>query len=132
MQALPQGPRYYPADQVTDVYLRDMAAEFIREQVMLQLRDEIPYSVAVQVDEFKERPNGTIYISATVFVERDNHKRIIIGAKGSQLRKIGAAARKEIEALVDSKLFLELFIKVEPKWRRNEKALKRLGYSKPE
>ena len=132
VQALPEGPRYYPADQVTDVYIRDMAAEFIREQVMLQLRDEIPYGVAVQVDEFKERPNGTTYIGANIFVERDNHKRIIIGAKGKQLRQIGAAARKEIEALVEGKVFLELWVKVEPKWRRSEKALKRLGYSKPD
>lgn len=130
VQALPQGPRYYPADQVTDSYVRDMAAEFIREQVMLQLRDEIPYGVAVQVDQFKERPNGTTYIAANIFVERDNHKRIVIGAKGSQLRQIGAAARKEIEALVGGKVFLELWVKVEPKWRRNEQALKRLGYSK--
>lgn len=130
VQALPQGPRYYPADQVTDSYVRDMAAEFIREQVMLQLRDEIPYGVAVQVDQFKERPNGTTYIAATIFVERDNHKRIVIGAKGSQLRQIGAAARKEIEALVGGKVFLELWVKVAPKWRRNEQALKRLGYSK--
>jgi GTP-binding protein Era len=132
VQALPHGPRYYPADQVTDIYLRDMAAEFIREQVMLQLRDEIPYSVAVQVDEFKERDNGTTYISANIFVERDNHKRIVIGAKGSQLRQIGAAARKELETLVEGKVFLELWVKVEPKWRHNEKALKRLGYTKPE
>ena len=132
VQALPEGPRYYPADQVTDVYIRDMAAEFIREQVMLQLRDEVPYGVAVQVDEFKERPNGTTYIGANIFVERDNHKRIIIGAKGKQLRQIGAAARKEIEALVEGKVFLELWVKVEPKWRRSEKALKRLGYSKPD
>ncbi len=132
VQALPQGPRYYPADQITDIYLRDMAAEFIREQVMLQLRDEIPYGVAVQVDQFKERDNGTTYIGANIFVERDNHKAIVIGAKGSQLRKIGAAARKELEALVDGKVFLELWVKAEPKWRHNERALKRLGYSKPE
>lgn len=132
VQALPEGPRYYPADQVTDVYLRDMAAEFIREQVMLQLRDEIPYSVAVQVDQFKERDNGTTYISANIIVERDNHKAIIIGAKGSQLRQIGAAARKELETLLEGKVFLELWVKVEPKWRHNEQALKRLGYTKPE
>lgn len=132
VQALPEGPRYYPADQVTDVYLRDMAAEFIREQIMLQLRDEIPYGVAVQVDEFKERHNGTTYIGANIFVERDNHKAIVIGAKGSQLRQIGTAARKELEALVEGKVFLDLWVKVEPKWRRNEKALKRLGYSKPD
>ncbi|WP_420630402.1 GTPase Era [Candidatus Leptofilum sp.] len=132
VQALPLGPRYYPADQLTDVYLRDMAAEFIREQIMLQLRDEIPYGVAVQVEQFKERENGVTYIGANIFVERDNHKRIVIGSKGSQLRRIGAAARKELETLVESKVFLELWVKVEPKWRHNEKALKRLGYSKPE
>jgi GTPase len=129
--ALPEGPRYYPADQITDIYVRDMAAEFIREQIMLQLRDEIPYGVAVQVDQFKERENGVTYIGANIFVERDNHKAIIIGAKGSQLRQIGAAARKELEELVEGKVFLELWVKVEPKWRHNEKALKRLGYSKP-
>lgn len=132
VQALPEGPRYYPADQVTDIYLRDMAAEFIREQVMLQLRDEIPYSVAVQVEQFKERDNGTTYIGANIIVERDNHKAIVIGAKGSQLRQIGAAARKELEELLEGKVFLELWVKVEPKWRHNEQALKRLGYTKPE
>ncbi len=128
INALPQGPRYYPADQITDVYLRHIAAELVREQIMLQLRDEIPYGTAVRVDEFKERENGVIYIGATIYVERDSHKRILIGAKGSQLRRIGAAARQEIEALVESKVFLELWVKVEPKWRRNEKALKRFGY----
>jgi GTP-binding protein Era len=132
VQVLPEGPRYYPADQVTDIYLRDMAAEFVREQVMLQLRDEIPYSVAVQVEQFKERDNGTTYIGANIIVERDNHKAIVIGAKGSQLRQIGAAARKELEELLEGKVFLELWVKVEPKWRHNEQALKRLGYTKPE
>ena len=88
IQSLPEGPRFYPADQITDVYMRDMAAEFVREQIFLQLRDEIPYAVAVQVIDFKERDNGTTYISANIYVERDNHKRIIIGNKGSQLKKI--------------------------------------------
>ncbi len=129
IDALPEGPRYYDADQVTDLYLRDIVAELIREQVMLQLRDEIPYGVAVQTDEYKQRPNGVTYISANVFVERDSHKHIIIGAKGAQLRQLGAAARKEIEALVEGKVFLELWVKVEPQWRRNERALKRFGYS---
>lgn len=129
VDALPQGPRYYPADQVTDIYLRDIAAELVREQIMLQLREEIPYSVAVQIQDYKERENGTTYISANIFVERPNHKQIIIGTKGSQLRKIGAAARKEIEAMIEGKVYLELWIKVEPKWRRNENMLRRLGYS---
>ncbi|MFQ5436269.1 MAG: GTPase Era [Anaerolineae bacterium] len=128
VNALPEGPRYYPADQLTDAYLRDIAAELVREQIMLQLRDELPYGTAVRVEEFKERENGVIYIGATIFLERDSHKRILIGTKGKQLRRIGAAARKEIEALVGNKVFLELWVKVEPKWRRNEKALKRFGY----
>ncbi len=129
IDALPEGPRYYPADQVTDLYLRNIVAELIREQVMLQMRDEIPYGVAVQTDEYKERDNGVVYISANVFVERDSHKRILIGAKGAQLRSLGSAARKQIETLIESKVFLELWVKVEPQWRRNERALKRFGYS---
>lgn len=127
--ALPEGPQYYPDDQITDVYMRDIAAELIREQIMLQLRDEVPYGTAVQILEFKERDNGTIYISANIIVERDTHKRIIIGAKGAQLRQIGAQARQEIERMLEGKVYLELWIKVEEKWRRNERALRRFGYS---
>jgi GTPase len=131
VDALPVGPRYYPPEQITDLFVRDIAAELIREQVMLQLREEVPYGVAVQVEEFKERENDVTYVSATIFTERDSHKQIIIGAKGVQLRELGAAARKEIEELIGGKVFLELWVKVEPKWRRSEKALKRLGYSSP-
>lgn len=129
VEALPEGPRYYPADQVTDLYLRDIVAELIREQIMLQMRDEIPYGVAVQTDQYKERENGVTYIGANIFIERDSHKRILIGAKGAQLRQIGSAARQEIESFLEGKVFLDLWVKVEPKWRRNERALKRFGYS---
>lgn len=129
VDALPHGPRYYPADQITDVFVRNIAAELIREQVMLQLRDEIPYGTAVQVTEYKERENGTTYIQATIFIERDSHKRILIGTKGARLRNIGAEARKTIENLIDGKVYLELWVKVEQKWRRNENSLKRFGYS---
>lgn len=129
VEALPEGPRYYPADQVTDLYLRDIVAELIREQIMLQLRDEIPYGVAVQTEQYKERENNVTYIGANIFVERDSHKRIVIGAKGSQLRQIGTAARREIESFLQGKVFLDLWVKVEPKWRRNERVLKRFGYS---
>lgn len=132
LDALPTGPRYYPADQVTDLFVRDLAAELIREQIMLQLREEVPYGTAVAIQEFKERDNGVIYINANIVVERDSHKRILIGAKGKQLQQIGAAARKEIETLTESKVFLELWVKVVPKWRRDEKALRRLGYSASE
>ncbi|MBE7532247.1 MAG: GTPase Era [Chloroflexi bacterium] len=130
--ALPEGPHYYPEDQVTDSYVRDMAAEFIREQIMLQLRDEVLYGTAVQILEFKERDSGDVYISANIFVDRDTHKRIIIGKKGQQLKEIGAAARAQLEELVGCKVFLELWVKVEPKWRQNEKWLKRLGYARQE
>lgn len=129
VDALPEGPRYYPADQTTDAFMRDIAAELIREQIMLQLRDEVPYGTAVQITEFKERKQGKIYISANIFVERDSHKPIIIGKQGTQLRAIGAGARKEIEAMVDEPVFLELWVKVLPQWRRDEKALRRFGYS---
>jgi GTPase len=130
VEVLPEGPRYYPAEQVTDAYLRDIAAEMIREQIMIQVREEIPYGTAVQIEEFKERENGVTYVSATIFVERENHKKIVIGNKGQLLRDIGSAARQEIEGLVEGKVFLELWVKVEPKWRRNEQALRRFGYSK--
>ncbi|MFO7537226.1 MAG: GTPase Era [Chloroflexota bacterium] len=129
IEALPEGPRLYPADQVTDAYLRDIAAELIREQLLLQLREEIPYGTAVKIDEFKERDKGVTYIGATIYVERENHKAIVIGHKGSQLRDLGTAARQEIEKLLEQKVFLELWVKAEPKWRRNERALQRLGYS---
>lgn len=131
VDALPEGPLFYPTDQITDAFLRDIAAEMIREQIMLQLREEVPYSAAVQVEEFKERSNGTTYISANIIVDRDSHKRIIIGHNGDQLRKIGSAARKEIEAMLEGKVFLELWVKVQPKWRRDENTLRRLGYSSP-
>ena len=130
--ALPEGPRYYPEEQVTETYLRDIAGELIREQIMLQLREEIPYGTAVQIDQFKEREQGAIYISANIIVDRDSHKRIIIGQKGAQLRQIGTAARQQIEALTDMSVFLELWVKVQPKWRQDERALKRLGYQRSE
>lgn len=129
VNALEEGPRFYPADQTTDSFVRDIAAELIREQIFLKMRDELPYGTAVAVDEFKERENGIIYIKATVFVERENHKKIMIGAKGSQLRSIGAAARQEIEELIEQKVYLDLWVKVVPNWRRDDAALKRLGYA---
>jgi len=130
--ALPEGPRYYPEEQITDIFVRNIAAELIREQLMLQLRDEIPYGTAVQVRDYKERDNGTVYISADIFVERDSHKSIIIGAAGAQLKQLGAAAREQIEQLVDSKVFLELWVKVEPNWRRDPQLLRQFGYGPKE
>lgn len=129
VQALPEGPRFYPIDQTTDIYIRDIAAELIREQVFIQMREELPYGTAVQVNEYKEREGGIVYISATIYTERENHKKMIIGSKGAQLRQIGAAARREIEEMIQGKVYLKLWVKVVPNWRHDEQALKRLGYS---
>lgn len=127
--ALPEGPRFYSADTVTDTYVRVIAAEMVREQLLLQLRDEVPHALAVQVDEFKERENGVIYIHATIYVERDSQKAIVIGRRGDMVRQIGSDARKEIEKLVEAPVFLELRVKVAPKWRRDPKQIEGFGYS---
>lgn len=128
VQTLPEGPRFYPIDQTTDLFIRDIAAELIREQIFLQMRDELPYGTVVVVNEYKERENGVVYIQATIYVERETHKKMIIGKKGEQLRKIGSAARREIEDLVGNKIYLDLWVKVEPNWRRSDKALKKFGF----
>lgn len=127
--AIPEGPRFYSSDQITDAYVRTIAGEMVREQILLQMRDELPHSVAVEVDEFKERDNGTVYVMAMIFVERDAHKRMVIGKNGTQIKRLGASARSEIEKLVDAKVFLELRVKVIPKWRRNRKLVERFGYT---
>ena len=129
---LPLGPRYYPEDQVTDQDQRFMVAELIREQILEQLRQEVPHSVAVLVDEFKERPEkDLIYISANVFVERNSQKGIIIGQGGHQLKRIGRAAREEIQHLLGRRVYLDLWVKVKKKWRKDENELRRLGYALP-
>lgn len=129
---LPEGPRYYPPDEITDQQERDIAAELIREQALALLRDEVPHSVAVQVEEFKERGSGLVYISATIYVEKESQKGIVIGKEGEMLRKIGAAARREIEALLESRVYLELWVKVRKNWRKREIEVRRLGYVVPE
>jgi GTP-binding protein Era len=131
VERLPPGPRYYPEEQVTDQQLRFMAAELIREQVLRHLREEVPHSVAVIVQDFKERTEDLTYISANIFVERDTQKGIILGRGGSMIKRIGADARREIEALVGTHVYLELWVKVKKKWRRDEQELRRLGYAVP-
>ena len=129
---LPLGPRYYPADQVTDQDERFIVAELIREQILKQLRQEVPHAVAVMVVDFKERPEkDLIYISANVFVERESQKGIIIGESGRQLKRIGKAARQEIEQMLERRVYLELWVKVKKKWRKDENELRRLGYALP-
>ena len=134
LAALPEGPRYYPGDQVTDQTEREIAAELVREQVLRRTRQEIPHAVAVVVEEFKERENArmpgirTVYVAANIYVEKESQKGIIIGRGGKMLRQIGAAARHEIERMTDGQIYLDLWVKVRKGWRRDERELRRLGY----
>ena len=125
---LPEGPAYFPEDMITDQPERVIAAEMIREKVLRLTRDEIPHSVAVEVDEFKERDEENVYIRATIFVERESQKGIVIGAKGSLLKKIGQQARADLEKLLYCKVFLDLWVKVKPDWRNQDKVLKQFGF----
>lgn len=131
VRLLPLGPRYYPEDQVTDLQERFIAAEMIREQVLLFTHQEVPHSVAVLVDEFKERPDGLIYVSATIYVERDSQKKIVLGKGGQLIKQIGQGARVQIEELVDGKVYLELWVKVWEQWRKKDSRLRYLGYALP-
>ena len=131
IEYLPLGPQYYPPDQVTDQEVRFMAAELIREQALEFLHQEVPHSVAVVVEEFQERREDLTYISATIYVEKKSQKGIVLGQEGKMVKRIGAAARKEIEALLSKRVYLELWVKVSKKWRRDEGALRRLGYVLP-
>ncbi len=126
---LPEGPAYFPDDILTDLPERFIVAELIREQVFRLTRDEIPYSVAVEVEQFTERPDGaTIAISAAINVERDSQKGVIIGRRGEMLKRIGTAARLEIEQLLAARVYLELFVRVSRNWSENPNKLKEFGY----
>ncbi|NWG08381.1 MAG: GTPase Era [Chloroflexi bacterium] len=124
----PARPPEFDEEQVTDSYERDIAADLIREACLNKLRDEVPHGVGVRVDEFSERENGMLYIAATVFVERDSQKGILIGESGRMMKAIGSAARQEIEEMGGRKVFLELRVKVLKDWRNDENALQRFGY----
>jgi len=130
VKLLPERPAEYPDEQITDIYERDIAADLIREACLLKLRDEVPHSLAVRIDEFTERENGMAYIAATIFVERESQKGIVIGEGGKMMKSIGSAARKEIEEMSGRKVFLELRVKVQKDWRNDPNALKQLGYVK--
>ncbi len=130
VELLPEGVPFFSEDQVTDFYERDIAAELIREAALYQLRDEIPHAIAVRMDEFTERGDSGAYIFATILVERESHKGIVIGKGGEMLKKIGSAARREIESMSGRKVFLELRVKVNKNWRNSPDALRWLGYVK--
>ena len=127
--SLPEGPRYYSEEMVTDLPERFIAAEMIREQVLKQTREEVPYGVAVTVESFVEKvEKNLVVISAVIHVERDTHKSIILGKGGAMVRAIGKSARLEIERFLGSRVFLEIFVKVEKNWTESARLLKEFGY----
>ena len=125
---LPEGPSMFPEDELTDQPMRTIAAEMIREKVLRNTHDEVPHAIEVEINGFKDRPNGSAFIRATIFVERESQKGIVIGSKGSLLKKIGQEARTDIEMLTGAGVFLDLWVKVRPDWRNKAKALKEFGY----
>ena len=126
---LPLGPRYYPEDQLTDQQERFIVGELIREQVLRFLEQEVPHAVAVVVQEFEERPNNVIHISANIYTEKESQKGIVIGRGAKMLKRIGREARLSLEQFLDCKVYLELWVKVRKNWRRNEHYLRQLGYN---
>jgi GTP-binding protein Era len=124
---LPSGPSYFPPDQVTDQPVRFMSAELIREQVLMATSEEVPHSVTVQIEEFEEGKRLT-RIAAAIFCEREGQKRILIGKQGQMLKKIGSAARIEIEKMIGMKVFLQLFVKVRPNWRESKGFVEELDW----
>jgi GTP-binding protein Era len=125
---LPEHPPFYPDEVVTDLYEREIAADLIREAALNLLRDEVPHGIAIRIDQFQERNSQGAYIEATLFVERESHKGIVIGQGGGMLKQIGSLARREIEAMSGRKVYLALRVKVRPNWRNDEKTLKSFGY----
>ncbi len=125
---LPEGPAYYPKDTLTDKSLRFFASEIIREKILLNYDKEIPYSTEVAIESYEESPTLD-RIGAVIYVARQSQKGIIIGHQGSKLKKVGTEARKDLEAFLDKKVFLEIFVKVADDWRNNDRALKQFGYN---
>lgn len=125
---LPEGPQYYPADQITDHPEQFVCAELIREKILHLTREEVPHSIAVTIEDMRVQDNGVVYIGAVIFVERDSQKGIIIGKRGQLLKEVGKLARADIEALLGSRIFLELWVKVKKDWRNQERVLKDLGF----
>ncbi len=127
-EVLPEGPKYFPDDMITDQPERLIISDIVREKILLATRDEIPHAIAVDVDEMKTRPDGTTYIRATIYCERDSQKGIIIGKKGALLKELGAAAREDVQRLLATKVYLDLWVKVKKDWRNKSGMLSELGY----
>lgn len=130
IEQLPLGPRYYPIDQVSDLNMRFISAEVVREKVILNTEKEIPHSVAIEITEYKDRENRTD-IYAVIYVEKDSQKGIVIGKGGNMIKKIGTEARIELEKMLDRQVFLDLRVKVLKNWRSNEQFMRRVGYTLP-
>lgn len=125
---LPEGPQYYPEDQVTDHPEQFVCAELIREKILQMTREEVPHSIAVTIEDMKVQDNGVVYISAVIFVERDSQKGIIIGKQGALLKEVGKRARTDIQNLLGSKIFMDLWVKVKKDWRNQDRVLRDLGF----
>ncbi|MEE3452847.1 GTPase Era [Dialister sp.] len=125
---LPEGPKYFPDDMVTDQPERNIVQEIVREKLLIRTRDEVPHAIGVFTEEFSERENGKVYIRCTIYVERDSQKRIIIGKKGSVLKEAGKEAREEIQNLIGAPVFLDLWVKVAKDWKNKDYILRELGY----
>ena len=129
---LPQSPPLYPVDELSNAPVRDFISEMIRETCLEELADEVPYAVAIQVEQFKERKGGQpTYIEAIVFVERESQKGIVVGAGGKTIRKIGTRSREKIERFIDHRVYLELRVKVLANWRKKTDKLRLLGFRVP-
>lgn len=128
IETLPIGPQYYPEDQLSDKNERFFVSEIIREQALRYLQEEVPHSVAVKIEEMKDRTPTLSYIKATIYVERDSQKMIIIGKGGHQIKEIGQESRKHLEKFLGRKVYIELWVKVSKDWRKNPGVLKSLGY----
>jgi len=127
LQALPAGPKYFPEDQITDQPTRFMVAEIVREQILVQTKEEVPYSTTAIVEQFEEGTNIT-RIAATIYCEREGQKAILVGKGGQMLKKIGTAARLQIQKMLGQKVFLELFVKVSPGWRESREFVEGLDW----
>ena len=125
---MPEGPLYYPEDQLSEVNMRVIAAEVIREKVMINTEQEVPHSVAVEIDSYRERSDSLTYIGATIYVERDSQKGIVIGKGGDRIKKIGSDARTELGEMLGTTVYLELQVKVLKNWRSDERQMARFGY----
>jgi GTPase len=125
---LPEGPRYFPTDQLTDQPEKFLIAELIREQIFVQMEQEVPYQTAVMIEQMEDTANGVLRLEATIYVERDSQKGIVIGKRGTRLKHIGQAARQEIERRLNTRVYLALWVKVRKDWSENEQLIRDMGY----